>query len=253
MNGADSYFWHEDPLPVPERIVRMFYIGVDPGVAGGIAVLDDRGQPVETHKMPETRRDLLDILTPFNSTGPNAPSRCVVEKVNAGVFGHGAGDRRMGVVSAFTFGRNVERVHMALVAAGVVYDEALPVKWQTALGCRTRGDKNISKARAQELFPGVKVTHAIADALLIAEFCRRTERGSISTPAPKGLFDGESEEEGRAEEAGKIRIPEGFYTDHKDAQRAEAVAKGRRARAPRRADPAEAAAGTAARRGRGSR
>jgi len=41
------------------------------------------------------------------------------------------------------------------------------------MGCLTKGDKNVSKRRAQELFPALKVTHAIADALLIAEFARR--------------------------------------------------------------------------------
>jgi len=33
--------------------------------------------------------------------------------------------------------------------------------------------KNLHKQRAEELFPGIKVTHAIADALLIAEWGRR--------------------------------------------------------------------------------
>jgi hypothetical protein len=37
----------------------------------------------------------------------------------------------------------------------------------------TKGDKNVSKRRAQELFPQLKVTHATADALLIAEYGRR--------------------------------------------------------------------------------
>jgi hypothetical protein len=32
----------------------------------------------------------------------------------------------------------------------------------------TKGDKNISKAKAQELFPDKKIIHATADALLIA-------------------------------------------------------------------------------------
>jgi len=214
----------------------MFFIGVDPGVAGGIAVIDDSGQHVATHKMPETRRDLLDILQPFNqAVFQGRPARCMVEKVHAGVFGRPGA--RMGVVSAFTFGRNVERVHMALVAAGVPYDEVLPAKWQLALGCRTGGDKNISKARAQELFPGLKVTHAIADALLIAEFCRRTERGSISAPASRGLFDGK--EEGRAEEGRKEeRAEEG---------RTEVAASGRKAGRHTAAPAARAVAG---RRGR---
>jgi hypothetical protein len=43
--------------------------------------------------------------------------------------------------------------------------------------CLTGGDKNISKRRAQELFPSLKITHAVADALLIAEYGRRLERG----------------------------------------------------------------------------
>jgi hypothetical protein len=34
----------------------------------------------------------------------------------------------------------------------------------------------VSKRKAQELFPGIKVTHAIADALLIAEYNRRTSK-----------------------------------------------------------------------------
>jgi hypothetical protein len=37
----------------------------------------------------------------------------------------------------------------------------------------SKGDKNVTKRRAQQLFPQLKVTHAIADALLIAEYGRR--------------------------------------------------------------------------------
>lgn len=57
----------------------------------------------------------------------------------------------------------------------IPFDEVAPVKWQTAMQCRTGGDKNISKRRASELFPGVRLTHAIADALLLAEYARRLE------------------------------------------------------------------------------
>jgi hypothetical protein len=34
----------------------------------------------------------------------------------------------------------------------------------------TKGDKNVSKRKAQELFPQIKVNHYIADALLIAAY-----------------------------------------------------------------------------------
>jgi hypothetical protein len=39
--------------------------------------------------------------------------------------------------------------------------------------CRSGGDKKITKAAAQRLFPRMKVTHKNADALLIAEYGRR--------------------------------------------------------------------------------
>ena len=56
---------------------------------------------------------------------------------------------------------------------GQPFDRVLPQTWQGKMGCRTGGDKNISKAAAQRLFPKVTVTHAIADALLLAEYARR--------------------------------------------------------------------------------
>jgi hypothetical protein len=57
---------------------------------------------------------------------------------------------------------------MALVASGIPFERVTPAKWQRELGCLTKGDKNVTKRKAQELFPDVKVTHANADALLLA-------------------------------------------------------------------------------------
>ena len=53
------------------------------------------------------------------------------------------------------------------------FEEVAPQVWQKVLGCLSRGDKNVTKAKAQQLFPAIKVTHAIADALLLAEYARR--------------------------------------------------------------------------------
>ena len=35
----------------------------------------------------------------------------------------------------------------------------------------------MSKAKAQQLFPNLKITHAIADSLLIADYCRQIRLG----------------------------------------------------------------------------
>jgi len=78
-----------------------------------------------------------------------------------------------GVASSFKFGQGYGSLEMALTAAGIPFERVTPQKWQKALGCLTKGQKNVSKRKAQELFPTMKVTHATADALLIAEWGRR--------------------------------------------------------------------------------
>jgi hypothetical protein len=84
---------------------------------------------------------------------------------------------------AFKFGLSVGALRMALTAAAIPFDPILPRVWQKALGVSyPKGStdtvkKNITKRRAQQLFPTLTVTHAIADALLLAEYCRRLNRG----------------------------------------------------------------------------
>lgn len=139
------------------------YIGVDPGLSGGIAVLHHSGSVEVIAKMPETERDIFELFRAHS-----ALSRGMLEFVRS--------MPDQGHTGAFTFGRGYGGLRMAMVAADIPFDEVTPQKWQQAMGCRTKGDKNISKRRAQELFPSVpKMTHAIADALLIAEYGRRLE------------------------------------------------------------------------------
>lgn len=147
------------------------YIGIDPGKSGGIAFVNDKGQ-AWAYKMPDSGADILDILrdycfTKFMTYANEyyTPFACI-EKV-----GPMPGQ---GVVSMFTFGEGYGALQMALLALKIPFERVTPQTWQKALGCRTGGDKNVSKRRAQELFPDIKVTHAIADALLIAEHNRRT-------------------------------------------------------------------------------
>lgn len=251
MNGADSYSWTEDPAPYVERIPLMFYIGIDPGASGGIAIIDDRGVVVETRKMPDTDRDLWDMIHGYGMEQflyglegkGKGPTRAVLEKVNAGVFGKPG--QRMGVTSAFTFGIGVGRLRMALIAAGIPFDEVLPMKWQTVMACRSGGNKNITKSRAQQLFPRTEVTHAIADALLLAEYGRRTERQNREADyVEKKLV-----EEGIVTRYAKDRE----VGDALEASLITAAKEGRREGAARRAAAPPAATGTATRRRRGSR
>jgi hypothetical protein len=162
---------------------RMYFIGLDPGVSGGIAMIDWTGVPTDIIKMPETEKDLLDFLRGLNCPIPGGKtSRAVLEKVHGGIAG--TGGRRQGAAGMFTYGRNYGSILMGLTAAGIAFDLVAPQTWQKVVGVAyPKGStqterKNLSKRRAQQLFPSITVTHAIADALLIAEYCRRIHRGS---------------------------------------------------------------------------
>lgn len=135
----------------------MITIGIDPGVNGGIAWIY-RGIPC-SERMPETAKDLWELMNGIASLGE---CRAYIEQVHS--------SPQMGVKSAFTFGQGFGHLEMALTAAGIPFERVRPQVWQKTLGCMTKGDKNITKRKAQELFPEIRVTHAVADALLIAYY-----------------------------------------------------------------------------------
>lgn len=147
------------------------FVGIDPGANGAIAVLDSIGRPIITIKLKDaTPHDVWKQCTEHFALR-QGPVYAVLEKV--------ASSPQMGVCSAFSFGAVAGMLRAFLVAGDVPFEEVSPSKWQGALNCRTKGEKNVSKAKAQELFPMVKVTHANADALLLAEYARKFGRGAF--------------------------------------------------------------------------
>jgi len=143
------------------------HCGIDPGMSGSIACIPDNN-PAKAWaiKMPETLSDLWCEISTIKSPYADYEPIFMLEQVHS--------MPGQGVSSSFKFGRGFGTLEMALTAAGIRFEYVTPQKWQKALGCLTKGDKNVSKAKAQQLFPHLKITHAIADGLLIAEFCRRT-------------------------------------------------------------------------------
>jgi len=132
--------------------------------------------------MPATERDVWELFT----TLYGGEAFAFIEKVSA-MPGRkttkGKERQSMGATSAFTFGMGYGGLRMALIAAGIPFETITPGKWQKHFGLitpkgkdLTTGEKkNIHKARAQELFPGMKVTQYNADAILLAEYCRQTK------------------------------------------------------------------------------
>lgn len=143
----------------------MIYLGIDPGKSGGIAAIDEHNQ--FALKMPETDRDVLTVLDgAVNGAGDVFAA---LEKVHS--------MPGQGVRSTFTFGANFGALRMALTALDIPYELVAPGMWQRFMGCLSGGKKNITKRRAQELFPALEITHATADALLLAEYGRRKRLG----------------------------------------------------------------------------
>lgn len=147
----------------------MRHIGIDPGTNGGIAVLDDSGAVISLRKMPETPQDLLNHLRPFAED-----SRCTLEKVG-GMPGNGGS-------AMFNFGKGYGHLEMALMSLKIPTETVTPQKWEktyqlgSSRGVPKTEWKNKLKAKAQQMFPSQKITLAVCDALLIAEYGRRNTK-----------------------------------------------------------------------------
>lgn len=157
-------------------------LAIDPGQAGGIAWTYDRKE-VFASAMPATPKDIYDMLwlifeqAPPSSIPPN--SMCYLEK---------AGDYMPGNAgpAAVKFARHCGHLEMALIALRIPHIMILPSKWQqyfigkptyskipkeiqgkarkVILAKRKQERKNKIKAKAQGLYPYLKVTLSTADA-----------------------------------------------------------------------------------------
>lgn len=155
-----------------------YYLGVDPGKKGALALISVIGGETEIGlvPMPESVKDLLEWVGDID---PLLEGFAILERVHA--------MPGQGVTSMFTFGRGYGRLETALIAAEIPFEEVDPRRWQKGLGISPRKTKTESKEQfkgrlrlfAQKLFPRVNVTKDTADAILIAEYCRRYKEGKL--------------------------------------------------------------------------
>lgn len=151
----------------------MLYLGADPGLSGGLAVVGQDGGYVNATTMPATERELWTWIT---ATAHLDSVTAVLEQVT-GYVGDGGNPGS----AMFRFGTNYGELRMALTAAGIPFHDCPPRAWQKALGIHPRGKsesntawKNQLKAHAGIRFPGTKPTLKTADAMLIALYCQQT-------------------------------------------------------------------------------
>ena len=147
-------------------------MGVDPGTCGAASVLNSRGDPafVGPFRPGMTEVEAVDLVgsavIALRKEGGNI---CYFEKVG---FIKGDGGK-----GAYTFGLVNGLARGAIRAMKVDVRLVPPVLWQSRMQCLTGSNKNISRIRAQEIFPALfpkgmfkYEADNIADSLLIARY-----------------------------------------------------------------------------------
>jgi len=143
--------------------IRLF-IGVDPGTEGAMTVFGDVVPHIIAFKEC-TESEICEALHDLRRAC-NGRWFGMLEAVHS--------MPNQGLSSTFKFGRAYGFIRGAMIAVGIPFEDVTPQKWQKALGCLTKGDKNVSRAKAQQLFPGLKMTNKTCDSVCIAEYARRT-------------------------------------------------------------------------------
>lgn len=144
-------------------------IGIDPGVSGGIAVLN--GSRLTVYNMPETYPDIYNLLASLAEENNGGNLLAVLEDVGHGMPGQSS-------KATAVFARHNGHLEMALYALGIRTVKVTPQKWQkhysNSLGKSSQHEKrewkNMLKGLAQQMFPSEKVTLKNADAILIANY-----------------------------------------------------------------------------------
>lgn len=154
------------------------FLGIDPGMSGAMALRTEGWkEPLVIPFKDLTEMDVHQKITAMCAMDQGHTIVAMLELVHATPI--------WGLSSTWKFGQHYGFIRGIITANKIPFEVVTPVKWQKAMGCLTKGDKNVSKAAAQRLFPTMKITHAIADALLIAEYCRRIVNGRDAETAAK--------------------------------------------------------------------
>jgi len=139
------------------------WAGIDPGANGGIAVATDTGEYI-AWRMPGRDEDIARLIRDI--ARDHAPELWAVENVHS-MPGNG-------IASTFKFGRAFGFLLGVLHALGLPLVLVSPQRWQSGLGIRSHGDKRVTKEAALRLKSDGKVTHATSEAILIAEYAKRS-------------------------------------------------------------------------------
>ena len=172
------------------------YVGVDPGLWGAVAALDEDGRLIFAQDTPiiEVKRG----KTPKGNVKvrhlylPTAMADVMVENLLKDVVQPDSvivgvenvhSMPAQGVSSTFSLGRGLGLWEGIIAALRLPVEMIEPAVWKRAMGIPAGSDKSGSIELALRLFPSAPIVrkkdNGRADAILLAEFCRRKHAGSL--------------------------------------------------------------------------
>lgn len=140
----------------------MNYLGIDPGVSGGVAIIKGSSTR-KCYKCPKTTQEMANLIIKIT----NKKTIAIIEKVHS--------FPGQGVASTFTFGNNYGQWQGILSALGIEYELVSPRMWQKKyqpLSKVKKDRKNELKSLAKSCFPKENVTLYTADAILLALYLK---------------------------------------------------------------------------------
>lgn len=158
----------------------MIHIAIDPGLTGAIAAIDNEAQLVLCADLPVIRSNKLawidsnELTELFLRCLQGRPARVMVERSQA--------MPGQGVSSTFCIGVVLGSILAACQRIAVPMDLVTASTWKRSMGLDSRKSASLDKARL--LFPSAeldrKKDHGRAEALLLAEYSRRTQLGKVT-------------------------------------------------------------------------
>ena len=151
--------------------MKKIFLGIDVGKGGGMGIIIEHGKKscrraikyVPDHNI---LRDVLENLIDGRDGYPQI--YCLIEKVHS--------MPKQGVKSTFSFGENYGFWKGLLCGLDIYYKEITPQAWMKYFKIpkfqSKKERKNYIKSLAHEKFPVINMNLYIADACMIAQYCK---------------------------------------------------------------------------------
>jgi hypothetical protein len=159
---------------------KPYYIGIDPGVSGGMVCLHND----TVYGMQEIDGSGLLELWEWINCLATADTYAAIEMVGGYIPKKGRSNNQPGS-RMFTFGHSAGVLEAFLVAAKIQYVKPHPRTWQSSLGVSRDEGMSVTRWKtylrdyARLLYPKSGITKATADATLLAYYAKKVHQESL--------------------------------------------------------------------------